>query len=707
MRLRCGRDVFTEVEARGVSYALVSVEGVRHAEAHAANGSILLLFEPTARDRVLDAVARLDVLALPRVEEARLGEGATELEVAQENNRFATSVTRLVLFRVARRVFLPAPVNLVINLVRSARVIWKGIRTLLSGHLTVEVLDATAIAAALYRQSFDEAGSIGFLLRLSTLLEEHVQSRARLALRDGIVVRAERVWAVVDGRDVEVPMNEVGRDLVLHLTSGSALPVDGVVTDGVGEVDESSLTGEAAPVRKEAGSSVYAGCALVDGDLYVRVVAEPGSARIDAIADMVESSASLKASVQGRAERLADSMVPYSFLAFFAILAVTRNPTRAMGVLMVDYSCAIKLSMPIAVMSAMDEAAEAGVIVRGGKYLEALAEADAAVFDKTGTLTEAAPRVSRVVPLADVPEDELLRLAACIEEHFPHSMARAIVEEARARGIDHAGEPHAEVHYVVAHGISTSVDGVPMRVGSAHFLFEDSGVACPDGLFERMEKIAPTSSVVYVARERTLIGAICIDDPPREDAAPVLARLREQGITRQVMLTGDAEVCARNIAARLGLDEYHAQVLPEDKSGYVERLRDEGHVVLMVGDGINDSPALAAADVSVALSDASDVARAVADVLVLDSSLASIAETRQLSMRLMERIRNDFRLIMAVNSGLIVLGVSGVISLTMAAYLHNATTVVLSAANTRPLLRDHRREPLVAPSVRQIASAGE
>ena len=692
LRLRCGRMLFTEAEARGVSYALMALDGVRAAEVHAANGSVLVTYDPTssAREAALAAVRALDPLRLPAAEPG-VDPDKTALEISLENNRFAVEVTRLVLRRAVRWALLPVPVKMALGVYYGAKIILKGLRFLLRGQITVEVLDATAIAAALARGSFSEASTIAFLLQLSGLMEEHVQSRAHLALRDGMVVRAETVWQVVDGQDVKIATSEVAEGMVLHLGAGSVLPVDGTVVAGTGEIDESSMTGEAALVRKEEGSTVYAGTALKDGDLQVRVTAAPGAARIDSIVDLVERSSELKASAQSKAERLADAIVPYSFLAFFGILAVTRNLTKAMAVLMVDYSCAIKLSTPIAVMSAMDEASRANAVVRGGKYLEALAAADTVVFDKTGTLTHAAPAVEKVLSFGPATEDEILRLAACIEEHFPHSMARAIVAEATRRGLGHTSELHAEVRYVVAHGIATTVAGHDMSIGSAHFLFEDEGVAKPEGLDELIAREAPAASVVFLAREKVLVGAICISDPPREEARAVLSRLRSLGLTNLVMLTGDAESCAAHVASELGLDGYHAQVLPEDKSAYVERMREQGHTVIMVGDGINDSPALAAADVSVALSDASDIARAVADVAVLDSSLEALVTLRLLSQRLMARIHRDYRFIVGFNSALIALGVAGTISLTTAAYLHNASTLAIAARNTRPLLAGAHR----------------
>lgn len=686
LRLRCGVGVLDEAEARGVSYALMEVPGVRHAEAHEANGSILVTFDPIERGRVLRAVSGMDVLDLPRVE-ASADPALLSVEVARENNRFALATGNLVAWRILRRLLLPAPLRLAWTLVRSVGFVWEGLRRLVRGQLTVEVLDATAIVASLLRGSFAEADTVMFLLQLSSLMEAHVQSRAHLALRGGLVTRAETVWRVEDGQDVRVSMDQVAEGDVLHLLQGSVLPVDGTVVSGEGEIDEASMTGESRLVRKEEGSTVYAGTALQDGDLVVRVTAAPGAARIDRIATLVEESQDLKAASQGRAERLADGLVPYSFLSFFAILAITRNMTRAMAVLMVDYSCAIKLSTPVAVMSAMDEASRHGMVVKGGRYLEELAAADTIVFDKTGTLTHASPRVERVLSLSGVDEDTILRLAACVEEHFPHSMARAIVAEAERRGLAHDQELHAEVQYVVAHGIRTHVGDAEVCIGSAHFIFEDEGVVRPEGLEETIAREAPTASVVYLAMDRRLVGAICIADPLREEASRVLARLRQLGVDQVVMLTGDAESCAAHVARQLHLDAYHAQVLPEDKSTYVQALRDQGHTVVMVGDGINDSPALAAANVSVAMSDASDIARAVADVSVQGSSLESLVTMRVLSQRLMARIHRDYRFIVAFNSALIGLGVATVIPIATAAYAHNISTFAIVALNTRPYLR--------------------
>lgn len=686
LRLRCPVGTLDDNETRGISHTLMRLEGVRQAEAHAANASVLIVFEPSCRQRVLDAVDMLDVLALPR-EGAGVESFAGQVELAAERNRFVLRVAGHVISRYARRWLLPMPLHVAWVILKGLCYVANGLRYVAEGRLTVEVLDAMAIGASLVRGRYWDADAVMFLLGLSNILEGHVQSRAHLALREGLITRPQTVWAIIDGQDTQVSMSKVREGMLLRVGMGSVLPVDATVIAGEGSLDEASLTGESHLVHKDVGSTVYAGTALEEGELTVRVTAAPGEARIDSIATLVEQSASLKAGVQGKAERLADSLVPLNLLAFFAIMALTRNVEKAMIVLMVDYSCAIKLSTPVAVMSAMGEASDLSVVVKGGKYLEAFAAADTVVFDKTGTLTHASPQVEKVLAFGAIDEDDVLRYAACIEEHFPHSMARAIVREARRRQLSHERELHAKVHYVVAHGISTYVGSDRMIIGSAHFVFEDEGVEKPDDLDARIAREAPSSSVVYLAREGRLVGAICIADPLRDEAREVISRLRDLGVRRMIMLTGDSKAAAAHVADELELDDFHAQVLPEDKSSHVDALKAQGHTVIMVGDGINDSPALASADVSVALSDASDIARAVADVAVMDNSLESLVTMRVLAQRLMRRISWDYRFIVGFNSLLIAGGVVGLVPVTTAAYLHNGTTLSVVGLNTRRLLR--------------------
>lgn len=706
LRLRCGAFLISDAEGRGVAHALLAVEGVGTAEVHPANGSILVTYEPgdaPARAAALAVVARLDVLDLPEAEPG-VDADSVAIDLAAENNRFARRATNVVVWQLLRRVLLPAPLRAVWTCIRAVGFVARGLAHLARGELTVEVLDALAITMSIVTGSFSEASTIIFLLTLSGVVEEHVQSRTRLTLRGNVVTRAEAVWLVDErGQDVRIPVDEVREGQVLHLGMGQVLPVDGTVVEGTAEIDESSMTGESRPVTKAVGSTVFAGTALGTGDLKVRVTARPGLARIDAIVKMVEDSSELKAGVQGKAERLADGLVPYNLAAFFIIWAISRRLSTAMAVLMVDYSCAIKFATPVAVMSAMSEATRHGIVVKGGKYLEALAAADTIVFDKTGTLTHASPQVERVFSYDGTPEDELLRLAACVEEHFPHSTARAIVEEAARRGLGHETELHAQVSYIVAHGIATTVGGKRTVIGSSHFVFEDEGVKMPRPFLTAAHRSCPTASFVYLAMDGRLVGSIAISDPVRAEAPEVLARLRSLGFEHLVMLTGDSEHCARYVAQSLAIDSYHSQVLPEDKSRFVQELRDEGHTVLMVGDGVNDSPALAAADVSLAMSDASDIARAVADVSANESSLGAIVTARLIAQRLMARIRADYRFIVGFNSTLIMLGVAGVLPATTTAYLHNGSTFLVTALSARPLLRSERAER----RARLLEAAGE
>lgn len=684
LRVRLAFGQLSVEEANGVEARLREVDGVVRANVHAANGSVLVCYEAdsSGRSAALAVVRDLDVLSLPFAE---VPQERPELALDEEQNRFRLELGQLFVWSALRRL-LPLPMRTVVTVIRALRYVREGLRRLAHGQLTVEVLDATAIAMSILRGSAAEADTIMLLLGISDAMERHMQSRTRLSLEQGLVARSSHVWRVVGERDECVPLDDVGVGDLLRLRAGSVVPVDGRVEHGMAELNEASMTGEAQLVRKEPGSSVFAGTAVEGGEIVVLVTAPPGAARIDAIAAMVERTAELKAASQGKAEALADRLVPVAFLAFLGILAITRDVNRALAVLMVDYSCALRLSTPIAIMSAMREATEHDVVVKGGKYLEALALADTVVFDKTGTLTQAAPRLSAVVPAGRVSEDDILRLAACIEEHFPHAVAHAIVGAALERGLTHEPELHAEVHYIVAHGIAAEVGGKQAFIGSAHFVFEDEGVPEPDGFEARIDDMAPGSGHIYFARDGKLLGALCVQDPLREGVRAILEDLRTLGVRYIVMLTGDAERAARATAAAAGIDEYHAQVLPEDKASYIEALEAHGHRVIMVGDGINDSPALASASVSVALSDASDIARTVADVSIRSDSLDRLVIARELSQRLQQRIEARYRLIVALNTALIALGVASLIPLTVAATLHNLSTVAIAASNTRPLL---------------------
>lgn len=680
LRLRCGQDIFDEGTAAGASEQLLGLEGVDDVMIRPANGSILVLHAYIVHDEVLQAVSELDPTALPSKHDDHA------IEKGIKKNQFVMDLLSRTTTHFLWKL-LPPPL-------RIARAVWKsmhyislGLKSLAELHLGVEVLDATAIAASIAYGSYKSASTIMFLLEISSLLQDYTRKKMNIALQDSLALQVESVWILGDdGVEIRIPLEDVKIGDAVCVRTGSSIPVDGVVQKGVGEVNEASLTGESRSVVKEAGSSVYAGTVLEEGEIVVEARSLAGKTRIAAIVQMIDDSESLKAAIQGRAEHLADAAVPFSLLTFLLVLLFTRNMNKAMSVLMVDYSCAIKLATPIAVMAAMREASSHGIVFKGGKYLEAMADTDVVVFDKTGTLTTANPRVSKVLAFGKHDEDELLRIAACLEEHFPHSVARSIVDEAAARGCTHEDEGHAQVEYVVAHGIASKLAGQRVCLGSAHFIFDDEGVKKPRGLARLVERKAPGTSPIYLAIADKLAGVICIVDEIRPEAKPVIQRLHECGIKRVVMLTGDSQQIAQVVSEELGIDEYRAQVLPEDKALHVRQLHEEGHVVAMVGDGINDSPALAEADVSIAMSDASDIARMVSDVSILDASLDSLVTARDLSVRLMSRIDNNYRFILGFNSALIIGGIAGVLQPTMSAFLHNAATLGVAAAIARPLL---------------------
>ncbi len=684
LRVRFGRTAFCAQEGYGIAELVLAVPGVSRVTTAPANGGVLVCYDPDApgvRDAALDVLGGLHRGQLPTAQ------GSDEQRRAEVDARYLGALARKAGFWAGRRVFLPAPLRVAWTLVRSAGYIAKGLRALAGGRMKVEVLDATAIAASMLQGNFNSAGVVMLLLDISDLLEAYTHARSRIALEQSLAVTADDVWLVAPGgNEVQVPLSDVRAGDRIRVRTGAMVPVDGIVASGEAAINEASMTGESKLAVKAAGASVYAGTIVEDGSIVVEVRQAGSGTRIANIVRMVDESQQAKAGVQSRAERLADAIVPYSFLGFFAVLAFTRNVTKAVSVLMVDYSCAIKLSTPVAVMRAMRECAHHGIVVKGGRYLEVMAAADTIVFDKTGTLTTAVPHVTQVLAFADMDADEILRLAACLEEHFPHSMARAVVAAARESGVAHADEQHADVEYVVAHGIVSGVDGRRVLLGSAHFVFDDEGVRPPAGYEQRVKEEAPGASVVYLACGDELKGAICIDDPVRAEAAATVDALRRAGFSRIVMLTGDAEGAARAAAVRLGIDEYKSQVLPEDKASVLDALKREGRTVVMVGDGVNDSPALAAADASVAMVDASDIAREVADITLLHSSLDQLLVLRRISERLVARIGRNYRFIVAFNTALLAGGVAGVLAPTTGALLHNLSTMGVTASNMRPLL---------------------
>ena len=593
------------------------------------------------------------------------------------NREFEEKLVAKVVCKAACTLFLPSPL-------RIARILWhmipfvrRGLRCLLRRRIKVELLDALSISISACRRDFGTAGMVMFLLEVGELLEEWTRKKSVADLARCMSLNVDRVWLRTAQGEVLVPVSQIQPGDAVVVRAGGIIPVDGLVLEGEVTVNQASLTGESIPVPKRPGGAVYAGTVVEEGECVLEVKQASGQSRYDQIVHMIEQSEQMKSEAESKAANLADKLVPYTFAGSLISFALTRNVARALSVLMVDFSCALKLAMPLAVLSAMREAGRAHITVKGGKFLEAVAAADTIVFDKTGTLTHACPRVAQVVPFGGKEEAEMLRLAACLEEHFPHSMANAVVEEAKRRGLRHE-EYHSKVEYLVAHGIASTVDEERVLIGSAHFVFEDEGCVIPEGEQERFDALPPEYSHLYLAVGGQLAAVICISDPLREEAKEVLSALRALGITSTVMLTGDSYRTAAAIAAQVGVDDFRAGVLPADKAEYVARLRREGHTVLMVGDGINDSPALSEADAGIAISDGAAIAREIADITIAADSLWELVELRRIAMALMARIHSNYRFVIGFNGTLIALGVAGVLPPATSATLHNLSTLGVS-----------------------------
>ena len=593
------------------------------------------------------------------------------------NREFEEKLVAKVVCKAACTLFLPSPL-------RIARILWhmipfvrRGLHCLLRRRIKVELLDALSISISACRRDFGTAGMVMFLLEVGELLEEWTRKKSVADLARCMSLNVDRVWLRTAQGEVLVPVSQIQPGDAVVVRAGGIIPVDGLVLEGEVTVNQASLTGESIPVPKRPGGAVYAGTVVEEGECVLEVKQASGQSRYDQIVHMIEQSEQMKSEAESKAANLADKLVPYTFAGSLISFALTRNVARALSVLMVDFSCALKLAMPLAVLSAMREAGRAHITVKGGKFLEAVAAADTIVFDKTGTLTHACPRVAQVVSFGTKEEAEMLRLAACLEEHFPHSMANAVVEEAKRRGLRHE-EYHSKVEYLVAHGIASTVDGERVLIGSAHFVFEDEGCIIPEGEQERFDALPPEYSHLYLAVGGQLAAVICIADPLREEAEEVLSALRTLGITSTVMLTGDSYRTAAAIAAQVGVDDFRAGVLPADKAEYVARLRREGHTVLMVGDGINDSPALSEADAGIAISDGAAIAREIADITIAADSLWELVELRRIAMALMARIHSNYRFVIGFNGTLIALGVAGVLPPATSATLHNLSTLGVS-----------------------------
>lgn len=601
------------------------------------------------------------------------------------NAAYQEKIINKILFRWMRKWFLPYPMTALYTAAMSVKYIYQGLKILCKGKIEVPVLDATAIGVSILRNDFDTASSIMFFLSIGELLEEWTHKKSVDDLARMMSLNVEKVWIKKNDQEILVAASTVKKGDLIVVHMGNVIPFDGTVIEGEAMINQAALTGESVPVRRSSEDSVYAGTVLEEGEITLRVEKTGGSSRFEKIVTMIEASEKLKSSLEGKAEHLADQLVPYTFAGTGLVYLLTRNVTKALSVLMVDFSCAMKLAMPISVLSAIREASKYHLTVKGGKYLEAVAEADTIVFDKTGTLTKAHPTVVDVISFNGDDPDELLRVAACMEEHFPHSMAKAVVYAAKKRNLEHE-EMHSKVEYMVAHGISTEIEGKRAVIGSYHFVFEDEKCRIPEGKEELFESLSGEYSHLYLAMEQELAAVIRIEDPLRDEAVEVIRLLKEEGIANIVMMTGDSERTAASIAKRVGVDDYDSEVLPEEKARFVEKEREKGKKVIMIGDGINDSPALSAADVGIAISDGAELAREIADITISADNLYELVLLKRLSDRLMQRIGRNYRLIVGINAALIALGVAGILQPTASALFHNTSTLFIGLDSMKNLM---------------------
>ena len=669
----------SSVQAETLLYYLQNQNQVSFAKVYDRTGDAVICYDG-------ERAAVIRMIQLFHYEEVELPTGLLESSGRALNNEYQEKLISKVIYHFGRKWLLPAPIRAIYTTVVSVKYIWKGIQTLAQGKIEVPVLDATAIGVSMLRGDYGTAGSVMFLLGVGELLEEWTHKKSVGDLARSMSLNVGKVWLKKDGQEILVPSEKIvaGDEIVVHM--GNMIPFDGEVSNGEGMVNQASLTGESVPVRRTLGSVVYAGTVLEEGELTILVKQTGGSSRYEKITEMIEESEKLKSGLESKAEHLADRLVPYSLGGTALTYLLTRNATKALSILMVDFSCALKLAMPISVLSAIREANQHKITVKGGKFLEAVAEADTIVFDKTGTLTKAQPTVAEVVSFSETKSpDELLRIAACLEEHFPHSMAKAVVDAAKEKHLDHE-EMHSKVEYIVAHGISTTINGEKAIIGSYHFVFEDENSIIPEGMEEKFRHLPEEYSHLYLALEGVLAAVICIEDPLRPEAAEIIRQLKKAGLKKIVMMTGDSERTAKAIAKKVGVDEYYAEVLPEDKANFVEKEKAEGRKVIMIGDGINDSPALSAADVGIAISEGAEIAREIADITVAADDLAEILVLRMLSNRLMKRIHKNYRFIVTFNAGLILLGVGGILQPTTSALLHNTSTLYIGLKSMGNLL---------------------
>ncbi len=679
VHLAMGRMRFRDADT--LEYYLKGFSGIREVK----------VYERTADAVIVYDCDREEIIGLLRdfaFENVQVPERVYETSGRELAARYHDKIATAVILHYGKRLLLPYSVRVLWVLFKTVRFAWRGLRTLKNRRLQVEMLDAVATTAAVLTGDYKTASSVMFLLKLGDIMEEWTHKRSVDDLARRMSLNIDKVWIATDAGEMQVDSSSVfcGDRVIVRM--GNMIPFDGEVDSGEAMVNQASMTGESAAVHKRAGMSVFAGTVVEEGEVTIRVTQTEGCGRFDKVVKMIEESERLKSSLESKAERIADKLVPYTLLASGLVWLLSRNVSKAVSVLMVDYSCALKMAMPISVLSAIREASEHNITVKGGRFLEAVADADTIVFDKTGTLTKAQPTLVRIVPFCDEAEDELLRQAACIEEHFPHSVARAVVDAAEKRGLLHE-ELHTDVEYIVAHGIASHIGDAKTVIGSHHFVFEDEGVTIPDDRKELFDSLPDTYSHLYYAKNGRLCACLLIEDPLREDAKAVVEKLRMQGFSHIVMMTGDSARTAARIAEEAGITEYYAEVLPEDKAGYIEKAKAEGRRVIMVGDGINDSPALSASDAGIAISEGAEIARQIADITISSSDLSSIVTLREISTRLMARIRFNYRSIVGFNTSLIGMGVAGILPPATSAMLHNTSTVALGLKSMTDLLPEN------------------
>ena len=678
VRLHICQKRMTCRQADQLEYFLTNLEGVTAAKVVDRNQDAVISFSGN-REEILKAVQGFSY------EKAEAPESYLQNSGREMNGEYWEKMVNHVVLHYGKKIFLPLPIRTFLTTLKSVKYIWKGVCTLAKCRIEVPVLDATAIGVSILRGDFSTASSVMFLLGFGEILEDWTHKKSVDDLARSMSLNVSKVWLVTDDTEVQVGTDMIKPGDRVRIHMGTVIPFDGVVTDGEATVNEASLTGESMPVAKHTESYVYAGTVLEEGELTIRVKETSGSTKFEKIVTMIEETEKLKSAVESKAEHLADSLVPYTLAGTALTYALTRNVTKALSILMVDFSCALKLAMPISVLAAIREANAHHITVKGGKFMEAVAEADTIVFDKTGTLTKAQPTVADIVSFNGDSKENLLRLAACMEEHFPHSMAKAVMDAAKERGLTHE-EMHSKVEYIVAHGISTTVNGRKAIIGSHHFVFEDEKCAIPTGKEEIFKNLPEEYSHLYLGIEGELAAVICIEDPLRPEGPEVIKALRKAGFTQIVMMTGDSDRTAKAIAAKVGVDKYYSEVLPEDKAKFVEEAKAQGRKVLMVGDGINDSPALSAADVGIAISDGAELAREIADITIGADDLSVMVTLKEISNGLMDKIHKNYRRIVGINGSLIALGVTGVIQPTMSALLHNTSTLLIGMDSMKSVL---------------------